>query len=48
VRAVDHGDALAFVDGAGEIGSGRAFIIGVGDDQQDVGFVAVVRLRQRR
>src|SRR5271168_148364 len=45
-RSVHHGDALAFVQRPRQIGSGRAFIVGMRNDQKDVGLVTIVGLRK--
>jgi len=46
--AVDDGDTFAFVDRAGEIGGGGAFVVRMSDDQEDVGFVSRVGFTKRR
>ena len=44
--AVGDGDALAFVNGAREVGSGGAFVIGMSDDEENIGFEARVGFGQ--
>jgi hypothetical protein len=47
VSTKDYSNALALIDRARQIGSRRTFVVGMGHDQQNVGFVSGVGQGQR-